>query len=187
MFSQLGKGEEWMPEDSLGGFCLGKHPACGRHWGRLSMCTGPVDWETGIFSLHIHLNALLPRLSPCAFGTPFLWQFCLSGPSFLWVFFFLCLAQMGRSVPRTVLASCWSLSTRACSLCSASSSEEGEHWVALSWAASGPQGRSLCAHWGSSSRQAAQISSTTSMFVHPHVPTPSILLFFTFCWCCAGL
>lgn len=43
MFSQLGKGEEWMPEDSLGGFCLGKHPACGRHWGRLSMCTGPVD------------------------------------------------------------------------------------------------------------------------------------------------
>lgn len=27
-----------------------------------------------------------PHLSPCAFGTPFLWQFCLSGPSFLWVF-----------------------------------------------------------------------------------------------------
>ncbi|XP_070317099.1 zinc finger protein 454 isoform X4 [Odocoileus virginianus] len=23
MFSQLGKGEAWMPEDSLGGFCLG--------------------------------------------------------------------------------------------------------------------------------------------------------------------
>ena len=188
MFSQLGKREEWMPEDSLGGFCLGKHPACGRHWERLSMCTGPVDWETSIFSLHIHLNALLPHLSPCAFGTPFLWQF-VPLRTVLSVSFLLSLFGTDGQLFTTHCAcvSWCSLSTWACSLCSDSSSEEGEHWVTHSWAASGAQGQSLCAHWGSFSRQTSQISSTTSMFVHPPVPTPSTVLFSTFCWCCAGL
>ncbi|KAF5920592.1 hypothetical protein HPG69_012073, partial [Diceros bicornis minor] len=41
MFSQLGKGEEWMPEDTLRGLCLGKNPACGRHWEELHKCTRP--------------------------------------------------------------------------------------------------------------------------------------------------
>ncbi|KAJ8787389.1 hypothetical protein J1605_023049 [Eschrichtius robustus] len=30
-FSQLGKGEEWMPEDSLGGFCLASDRAVSAH------------------------------------------------------------------------------------------------------------------------------------------------------------
>lgn len=61
MFSQLGKGEEWMPEDSLGGFCLGKHPACGRHW-----ATQHVHWACGLRNQY-----LFPSRPPKCFVATF--------------------------------------------------------------------------------------------------------------------
>lgn len=125
MFSQLGKGEEWMPEDSLGGFCLGKHAACGRHWEEHSTCARPVDWETSIFSLHVHLNTLLPYLSPRACGTPFLWQFV---PPWILrpMIFLLSLFGIDGQLP-TVLVCPVPFSIWPCSLCSHFSSEEEQH------------------------------------------------------------
>lgn len=49
VFSQLGKGEDWMLEDASGGLCLGKSPACGRHREGLHKYSRPVDCETTSF------------------------------------------------------------------------------------------------------------------------------------------
>ena len=125
-FSQLGKGEEWMPEDSLGGFCLGKHPACGRHWEEHRTCARPVDWETSIFSLHVHLNTLLPHLSPRACGTPFFWQF-VPPWILLPMIFLLSLFGVDGQLPTVLACPVVPFSIWPCSLCSHFSSEEEQH------------------------------------------------------------
>lgn len=58
MFSHLGKGEEWMPEDTWGGFCLGKKPACGKRWDLYQAC----GLRNNIISLLVRLQTLLPHL-----------------------------------------------------------------------------------------------------------------------------
>lgn len=129
MFSQLGKGEEWMPEDSLGGFCLGKHPACGRHW-----ATQHVHWACGLRNQYLFpsrspkcfVGHICPRvrlaLLSCGSFASLDRPFCEFSSFSVW-------HRWAALCHALCCVSCCSLSTRACSLCSDSSSEEGEHWV----------------------------------------------------------